>query len=104
MIPPILQSVQQACNDFSNYTGTLVSPQAAEFMAEVISLITENPHPSWNIPGKNVERLTQAYQAAVPIFLYQILKQMDNPREITAFDVVHWLAINLDQFICVIKK
>ncbi|ASW03442.1 hypothetical protein [Paraburkholderia aromaticivorans] len=104
MITPILQSVEQACNDFSGYTGVPVSRQAAEFIAEVISLITEDPHPRWNVPGANVERLTQAYEVAVPIFLYQILKQMDSDKGITAFDAVHWLATNLDQFICVIKK
>ena len=104
MIPPILQSVQQACNDFYNNTGIQTSPQAVDFMAGVVSLVTEDPHPTWNIPGGNVEKLTQAYQAAVPIFLYQILKQMEYERNITAFDVVHWLAFNLDQFICVIKK
>lgn len=104
MITPILQSVEQACSDFSSYTGVPVSPKAAELMAEVISLITEDPHPDWQVPGANVERLTQAYQVAVPFFLYQMLKQMDSDRGITAFDTVHWLATNLDQFICVIKK
>jgi hypothetical protein len=104
MIQTILQSVQQACRDFSGYTGVPITPETGEYMAEVISLIVEDPHPRWNVPGRNNEKLAQAYEAAVPIFLYQILQQMDAERGITAFDAVHWLGANLEQFICVIRK
>jgi hypothetical protein len=106
--PFIRDDIGRICDQFTSATNVLVTPTARDLAAEIISAISEDPHPSWRIEGpQQLIDFQRRYLEGMPRFLQRVVEsERIQTNRITAFDILHWLGRGgaLESWLCLIPK
>jgi hypothetical protein len=106
LIPRIRNDITIVCSQFTARTAVEVSATTQNLVAEIISAIVEDPHPSWARalpPNTSPDDFANQYLRRTPEMLEQLRGTLKDRKRITAFDFLHWFSTNLS-FICPIPK
>jgi hypothetical protein len=106
--PFVRDNFGRICDQFTSETNVRITPTARDLAAEIISAISEDPHPSWRIGDpQQLIGFQQQYLSAAPSFLKRVVEDEHiKTNQITAFDILHWLARGdaLESWLCLISK
>jgi len=105
--PYIFEQVNEICDAFTRDRHVSVSIIARELVAEIISAIEQDPYAAWRVGSPEQLRSFQVlYLQRTPMFLEEITRTEMVKSQITAFDILHWLAgpTALARGICIIPK
>lgn len=96
-------TVFQQCAKFSNESGIAVSPYAQFLIRSILGAVLQDPHPRWKAEDQERGQVVQTFLTELAKHLYDIAQSEHVEGVITTFDILHWLAINLDG-LCIIQK
>jgi hypothetical protein len=94
LLSDIRASVAEQCVLFTQRTRIEITRPAEELASEIISVIIEDPHPSWRSENINPRDLANQFVSDMQQNLQRIVDEEHVQHRITAFDLLHWLTRN----------
>ena len=91
-----------ACAEFSHETGIEVSRAAQSLIHVILEAIILDPHPRWNVSEDYRMVTVGRFISDLPLILEGVARQERVRREMTSFDVLHYLSVELDG-LCLFK-
>ncbi len=93
-----IEKINDAITAFEKDSGITVSEEARQLIVLTLSAVSEDPHPRWQVPSEELDQRADRILQDLPKLLPTGTEEERIKNSLTFFDVLHFIAKNMDQF------